>query len=147
MKTWLLGALALSLVLVAGPAQRGAFAQEKKSKDKKKDATPTIKDIMKKVNKGKDALHNSLKTDFKAASPKWDDVTKKTKEYKEFAESLGKNKAPKGDEKEWEKLAKEYADNVKALHEAAEKKNKKDCDAAMTKIGKSCKACHDKFQD
>ena len=106
------------------------------------DSTPDIETVMKKVNSGK-GLQKALVGDLKAANVDWDAATKKSKEMLTLISALGKNSPPKGDKASWEKHTKDYVANAKALNEACEKKNKSGAEAALGKMGKSCKACHD----
>ena len=103
---------------------------------------PDIETIMKKVNGKKGGLHPTLMTDLKAATIDWDAATKKAKEYCDLAGCLGKNDPPKGDKQSWEKLAKDYASNAKALNDACEKKDKAAATSALGKISGSCGSCH-----
>lgn len=107
------------------------------------DSAPDIETVMKKVNGGKSGLQKSLAGDLKASSVDWDSATKKSKEMFTLISALGKNSPPKGDKASWEKHCKEYTANAKALNEACEKKNKSGADAALGKLGRSCKSCHD----
>lgn len=71
---------------------------------------------------------------------KWEDARKLAKEWNELGQALGKNKAPKGDEKSWEKLCAGFAENTKAILDATEKKDAK---AANAKLGGfACGTCH-----
>jgi cytochrome c' len=103
---------------------------------------PDIETIMKKVNGGK-GLQKALGKDLQASTINWEDAGKKSKEIQELVDSLGKNEPPKGDKKSWEKLTKDYAANAKALNEACEKKDKSAAGAALGKMSRSCKSCHD----
>ncbi len=102
-------------------------------------AEPTIKDVMDKVNKGKDCLKNGIDADIKAA--KWDDLTTKAKELVPLAKALGKNDPPKGSKESWKKLTDSYAKAAEDLQAAAEKK---DATAAATAFKglTACMACH-----
>jgi cytochrome c556 len=116
----------------------GAIADDKK---------PTIDEIMKKVNHSKNGLHKKVGEGLKAATPSWDELQKQMKEYTKMCDGLSKNDPPKGDKKNWEKLAKEYAENAKKLQDAIDKKDKDAANKAHSTIGKSCKACHDAHRD
>jgi hypothetical protein len=134
MNKWLCrtGGVALVAVLALSPVG----AQDKK--------TPTIKEVMKKLNAGPNSMTANLGKDLDEDAPAWDDIKKETKEFVTFAEALGKNKAPKGDGDHWGKVTKEYLDNAKALDAAADKKDKKAAKAAHSKLAApgTCKACH-----
>jgi hypothetical protein len=133
MRKWLLGVTAVGLGLLAVAAEGRLGAAD--------GATPDISTIMRKVN-GKGGLHKGLKGEIDVASPKWDDIAKKTKEYSELAAALGKNAPPKGEKASWDRLTKTYATNAKDLHAAAEKKDKAAALAAHGKNSKMCSACH-----
>jgi len=111
------------------------------------DKTPDISTIMKKLNGKAKGLHGKAKVELNAASQNWEDLAKLSKEYRKLAESLGKNDPPKGEKASWEKLTKQYVDNVKKLDEAIGKKDKDAALKAHGAISKSCKACHDAHQD
>jgi cytochrome c556 len=100
---------------------------------------PTIKEIMDKVNKGKDCLKNEIDADIKGA--KWDDLSTKAKELVPLAKALGKNDPPKGSKESWKKLTDSYAKAAEDLDAAA---TKKDATAAATAFKglTACGACH-----
>lgn len=104
--------------------------------------TPDIETIMKKVN-GKNGLHKAVAKGLEEASPKWDDLAKSMKDYKTYADALGKNECPKGEKASWEKLSKAYAANAKKLQDAIDKKDKAAAKEAHGALSKSCKGCHD----
>ena len=104
------------------------------------DKVPDISTIMAKSFKGKDSLKSAIAADVKGE--KWEDAQKLAKDWSEMGAALGKNKPPKGDAKSWEELSKKFADNTKAVSDAAEKKDAKAVNTALTAIGGSCKACH-----
>jgi hypothetical protein len=134
MKKWIhqVGGVALVAVLAFSPVG----AQDTK--------TPTIKDVMKKLNGGTTGLTTAIAKDLDDDKPDWDDIKKETKEFVTFAEALTKNKAPKGDADHWKKVTKEYFDNAKALDAAADKKDKKAALAAHQKVSGRlvCMGCH-----
>jgi cytochrome c556 len=100
--------------------------------------TPDIKTIMDKSFKNKDSYKATLTTDAKGE--KWEDAEKVSKEFAEMGVALTKNKPPKGDDKSWEMFSKKFAENTKAVHEAAEKKDAK---ALKTALGAfDCMGCH-----
>jgi len=106
---------------------------------------PTIKEIMAKLNKGPNSLCPSIGKDLRADEPKWNDIQKEAKAFAGFAEELPKLKPPRGDKANWDKLAKTFADNAKALDEAAQKKDKEAAQAVHKRLAdmKNCNACHD----
>jgi hypothetical protein len=111
------------------------------------DKVPSVHDIMEKAHKVKSGLRDKIATEAKAASPKWDDAKKMSKEFVDLANALEKNKPPKGPEDSWKKLSKSYAAEVKALDEAVGKKDKMAVDKANKVLGANCKGCHDAHQE
>jgi len=106
----------------------------------------SIDEIMTKGHKAKTGLRAQIKSGAEMANPNWADIQKKSKEFVDLASGLVKNDPPKGDKASWEKLCKEYVDLVKAIDEAAAKKDAKALAAADKKLGASCKGCHDAHQ-
>jgi cytochrome c556 len=106
------------------------------------DDPPTIKDVMDKLHKGASSPLAKLKTALKASSPDWSAVQDLTKEFEEFGAALAKNDPPRGEKADFEKLAKAYEKNAKALNAAAKAEDKAKAKAALTKITDSCKTCH-----
>jgi cytochrome c556 len=128
------------LAVVAALAAGVWFAGAGRAADGKE---VTISSIMKKINKGKTALHPTLKTQLGSGDIDWPTVQKETKEYFDLALVMVKLKPETGEAASWEKLAKAYCGDAKALNAAAEKKDKSAAVAAHGKLSKSCKACHD----
>lgn len=107
------------------------------------DKIPSAKDIMKKLNGGPNCLNAYIGKDLQAEAPNWDEIQKETKEYAGLAAVLGKNTPSKGDKASWEKLTKAFADDAKALEQAAQNKDKKTAQTIYNKINTtSCKECH-----
>ncbi len=106
------------------------------------DDPPTIKDVMDKLHKGASSPLAKLKTALKAETPDWSAVQDLTKEFEEFGAALAKNDPPRGEKADFEKLAKGYYKNAKALNDAAKAEDKAKAQAALGKIGASCKTCH-----
>jgi cytochrome c556 len=135
MRSFLCAAGACCVLLAAGLATGRAGT----SRD---DETPTIKKIMDELHKGAKSPLSTMKTALKAASPDWDEISKQAKLFAEYGESLPKNDPPKGDKESYEKLAKAYASNAKALKKSAEDSDLKGARSAFNKISTSCMACH-----
>ena len=55
---------------------------------------------------------------------------------------MAKNKPPKGDKSAYLKRADAYYEYAKSLDDAAKAEDKAKAQAALNKIGASCKACH-----
>ena len=102
----------------------------------------TVKDIMGKLNKGPNALTPALKRSLQKDNPDWADILEQSKEYATLCSELPKATPPKGEKDSWSKLSKEYAENAKALQEAAKKKDKDGALAVHAKISKLCSTCH-----
>ena len=127
----------MCLIVTAGVVSRGA----------NDDAPATIDKIMDTLHKGKKSAISVLKTALKSQSPDWATVQKETKTYNKLAADLPKNDPPKGDSAAFKKLAKAFATNAKTLNDAAEKEDLAATNAALRKIGGSCKTCHDAHKD
>lgn len=87
-------------------------------------------------------VRGSLPKQLKAASPEWDKIQKETKDWVAVAESLGKQKPPKGSDESWKTQTEKYLANVKAVDEAAEKKDADAATKGIATIGMSCGGCH-----
>ena len=117
--------------LVAGPA--GAQDDEK---------VPSVKKIMDVIHKGAKSHLSKVKAALKSDSPDWAEVLKDAKAIAKNGAFLAKNDPPRGDKESWEKLAKAYAANGKALEAAAEKEDLPKAKAVTKKLSSSCQACH-----
>jgi cytochrome c556 len=121
--------LAVVAAAALGVAYLGAAAAEE------------IKDV-----KGCMAFQNKVRGDLpkqlKAKSPEWDAIQKETKDWVAVAETLGKQKPPKGTDDSWKTQTEKYLTNVKAVDAAAEKKDADAATKAVATIGMSCGACH-----
>jgi cytochrome c556 len=139
MKSLFCGACALGVLaamLAAATAGRAAD-----------DETPSIDKIMEKLHKGRRSTMATLKTALKSQSPDWGTVQKETGTYAKYAGYMPKNKPPKGDDASYQKLAKAYAANSKAMDDAAKKEDLVATKAAFGKVGGSCKSCHDAHRE
>ncbi len=106
------------------------------------DETPSIEKIMEVLHKGKMAKLSVVKAELKHESPDWAKVEKEGKEIVKLSAVLAKHDPPRGEKSSFEKLAKAYESHAKALVKAAEKEDLKGAQAAVKKIGGTCKACH-----
>jgi cytochrome c556 len=106
------------------------------------DSSPTIKEIMGKLHKGANAPLAKLKTALKADTPDWKEVQDLSKDFVILGAGLAKNEPPQGDKSAFVQLADAYYQNAKALDDAASSEDKAKAQAALNKIGASCKACH-----
>lgn len=104
--------------------------------------TPSIKKIMAKLHKGAKAPLNVVKAEIKSGSPNWSKVETEAKVIEKLGAYLPKTEAPKGEQASYEKLAKAYHTDAKALAEAAGDKEFGKAKKAADKLGASCKACH-----
>jgi cytochrome c556 len=102
----------------------------------------TVKELMGKLHKGAKAPLARLKTALKAETPNWKEVQDSSKELVMLGAGLPKTEPPKGDKASFEKLATSYYETAKALDTAAKSENKAETQAALGKIGASCKTCH-----
>jgi hypothetical protein len=127
-------AMMLLAAFLLGCAAKGVVAQG--------DKTPDIKEIMGTLNKPT-GLYYSLGSDLKDDMPDWDEMQPKAKKIAKLAAALGKDKPPKGDEKSWAKMTKEYAANAAALEKAVAAKDKATAKVAFDKMGgATCMNCH-----
>jgi hypothetical protein len=108
---------------------------------------PSIEEIMDKAHANKTGLRAKISDEAKKASPDWATIQKQSKEFVGLAEALAKNDCPKGDKTSWQKLTKEYAEQVKDLDKAAAKKDAKALTAANQKLNANCASCHEKHRD
>ncbi len=108
-----------------------------------KDAAPTIPEIMRKLNGGSNSMTRNLELDLKDDDPDWEAIQESSAEYVKLVDGLQKGTPRKGDKTSWERLAKNYAANARALDTAARKKDRKAAALVVTRIKNSCNACHD----
>lgn len=106
------------------------------------DDSPTIKQVMAKLHKGANAPLAKLKTALKAESPDWKAVQDLSKDFVILGAALSKNDPPRGEKSDFVKLANAYYEDAKALDDASKAEDKAKAQAALNKIGASCKACH-----
>jgi len=138
---WLRASLFAAAGVLAVVLSFGATTSaEDKKTDKKGEKEPTIKEIMVKGHKGADAYLSKIGASAKGG--KWEDAQEAAKGLAYFGETLVKLEPAKGDKKSWEPLAKQYADETKAVLKATEDKDAKATAAALGAIGKSCMPCH-----
>lgn len=106
--------------------------------------TPTVKEVMKKLNYRDAALCPTIGKALKANPVNWDEVQKEARQFAEFAEALPKNDPPAGDKASWNKLTQAYVSAAQELNAAAQRKDQA---AAVTAHGKlanpaTCNGCH-----
>jgi cytochrome c556 len=106
----------------------------------------SIDEIMTKAHKARTGLRDQIKNAAAMPNPDWAQIQQKTKEFLELAKQLVKNDPPKGDKASWEKYCADYLDIVKALDEAAAKKDARAIADVNKRLGASCKGCHDAHQ-
>jgi cytochrome c556 len=106
----------------------------------------SIDEIMVKAHKARTGLRDQIKNAAAMPNPDWAEIQKKTKEFVELAKELVKNDPPMGTKESWEKHCAEYVEIIKALDEAAAKKDAKAIAEVNKKLGASCKGCHDAHQ-
>ena len=104
---------------------------------------PTIKQIMAKLHKGSKAPIKNVQAELKSDSPDWSKVETEAVIIEKFGAFLPKSKAPRGEQESFEKLAKAYEKNAKALKEAAENHELAKAKEATKKLGGTCKSCHE----
>ena len=96
-----------------------------------KDAAPSLGEIMRKLNGGTNSMTRNLELDLKEDDPDWEAIQESTAEYTKLVAGLQKGTPRKGDKASWEKLAKGYADNARALDAAARKQDRKTASAIV----------------
>jgi cytochrome c556 len=104
--------------------------------------TPTAKQLMNKLHKGANAPVTRLQTALKSDTPDWKAVRGASKDLVVLGEGLPKTRPSKGDTANYEKLANAYYADAKALDAAAKIEDKPKAQAALKKLGASCKTCH-----
>lgn len=127
------GGMTLALLLAVGLSARSRATQDK---------PPTIAEIMRKLNGGTTALTPTLGQDLKDAEPDWEGIQESTKEYVELTAALPKGTPSKGDKASWQRLARAYAAEARALDAAARRKDRRGTAAVLARINNSCKSCH-----
>jgi cytochrome c556 len=123
--------LAVLAAVVLGAAYLGTAA----AKD------DDIKDI-----KGCMAFQGKVRKDvpdlLKAKDPNWEEVQKQTKDWVAMAETLGKQKPPRGSDESWKKQSEKYLTTVKDVDSAAQKKDLDGMKKGLGMVGGSCMGCH-----
>lgn len=104
------------------------------------DVPDSIEDVMEINHSGKKSLTNKVKTAVKAGN--WADAATHAKKMSGFAASLGQYPCPHGDASSWKKLCGVYAADTAAITAAVAKKDAAAANAAIGKLTKSCKTCH-----
>ena len=104
--------------------------------------TPSVKEIMGKANKPT-GIYFNLGQDLKDDNPAWPDIQQEAKELARLADALHQAAPPRGDKDSWDKLTKAYANNAKALVQAASKMDQTAAHQAHAKMGgNACMTCH-----
>jgi cytochrome c556 len=123
--------LAVLAAMVLGVAYLGTAA----AKDDE------IKDV-----KGCMAFQGKVRKDvpelLKAKDPNWEEVQKQTKDWVAMAETLGKQKPPKGSDESWKKQTDKYLGLVKDVDAAAHKKDLDGMKKGLGTVGMACGGCH-----
>ena len=105
-------------------------------------AAPSVRDVMKKLNRGPTSVHSTLLLDLKDDDPDWEAIQENTAEYAKQTAFLLKNKPAKGDAGSWETLAKSYSADARALDAAAKRKDARGTSNVLKRMSNSCMACH-----
>ena len=136
MKSWLMTASSLMALTCFMLLTTGVNAQNEK--------TPSVKEVMKKINYRDTALCPSLGKRLKADAPNWDEVQKDAREFLTSVEALTKNDPPRGERASWTKLTNDYIADARALDGAAQRKDKSATVAAHAKVANPayCNNCH-----
>src|SRR5262249_9124710 len=107
-----------------------------------KDASPTIAEIMRKLNGGTNSMTRNLELDLKEEDPDWEAIQESTGEDAKLVPNLPKRTPRRGKKASWKKLAKGYFDTAQPRDAAARKKDRKTASAVIVRIKNACKACH-----
>ncbi|MGP0064464.1 MAG: cytochrome c [Isosphaeraceae bacterium] len=134
MKKLMCVACMVGLVAISGLLTSPGRADEEK--------TATIKEVMQKLHKGANSPLAKVKKALAADSPDWKEIQKSTKAFATLGADLAKNQPTKGEKEDYKKLADSYADNAKALNDAAKKEDREAAQSAFKKVSTSCMACH-----
>jgi cytochrome c556 len=132
MKSWI-AVLAVALMVPVGAVAFASFD------DETYDTETIMKSLFGKTGKFKSAL----KKEIEAKPTDWEAIDKTTEDIAKYGKALGKNDPEKGSKDSWKKLSDKFAENTKALHEAADAKDMDKLKASQKAIGGSCKSCHD----
>jgi translation initiation factor IF-2 len=102
-----------------------------------------VRQIMRKLDdRPPNSLAKSIANGLKADPPAWETLRTQTAEYAQLAAELGKLDPPRGSKDSWSKLTADFAASATALDKAAQAKNLADARTAESKVGGSCKECH-----
>ena len=108
--------------------------------------TAAAKDDDIKYIKGCMAFQGKVRKDvpelLKAKDPNWEDVQKQTKDWVAMAETLGKQKPPRGSDESWKKQTEKYLTTVKDVDSAAQKKDLDGMKKGLGFVSNTCKECH-----
>ena len=127
-----IAATAAIAVLVASVV--GISADDKK--------TLTVKECMKCQNDSRTQIEKLLK----AKEVNWEKVESSTKTWTDACMDLSASKVKKGSADSWKEQTEKYAATVKAIGDAAEKKDAKEVSAKLKEFGASCGGCHSKHK-
>jgi cytochrome c556 len=103
----------------------------------------SIKEIMDEAHQANKSVLKNLVKELGRTPPDWSKIDPLAKELESLGEALTKATPEKGDKASWDKLAGGYHDDAKAIASAADKKDLTGARAALRRLGKACKACHD----
>jgi hypothetical protein len=139
MRALICAASLLGLLTVVAWTSRPAGAQD--------DEKMTIKQIMGKIHKGSKAPIKNVQAELKSNSPDWSKVEIDANLIEKFGAFLPKAEPPRGDQASYQKLARAYEKNAKALKGAVADHDHAKAKDAAKKLGGSCKACHDAHKE
>ena len=105
-----------------------------------------IKQVMSRIGKPPQSVHNAIAEALKPEQPAWDALQPQAKDYAQLTAALAKMDAPKGSKEDWEKQTAEYAASAVALDAAIQAKDRDAAKTAHAKLSNSCGACHKEFR-
>src|SRR3954463_7861819 len=98
-----------------------------------KDAAPSLGEIMRKLNGGTNSMTRNLELDLKEDEPDWEGIQESTAEYTKLVALLEQGTPRMGGKASWERLARGYAANARALDGAARRKDRGGASAVVAR--------------
>jgi hypothetical protein len=140
LQTVLLLALMAGLLVAAGCGDKNQNSPPTTANEET--PPPKIRQIMRKMNQGKQALLPSVGRELAADEPPWDEITGQVKEVVQLSDELGKYDPPKGDKDSWLQETKVFTDKAAELERAVQARDRDKAKAAHKKLEESCNSCH-----
>ncbi len=103
----------------------------------------STKHVMDKVHVGKQSLLSVVNNDLRLAEPDWKSDEKNLTEIIRLMSMLTRQKPPRGSQKDWDKLLRDYVDGAKAARQNVKEHKLQPGRAALEKVILTCEECHD----